>query len=71
MPKKCDTCLQFQGDFTLTYNFYDFSEQHPDLANFDIRPCYAGKQLRHFLIKFQGTLLLYIMYMLYYIIVYW
>jgi len=43
------------GGFTLTYNFYDFSEQHPDLSNFDIRPCYVGSQLKHFLIKFQGN----------------
>ncbi|XP_053395706.1 uncharacterized protein LOC123524576 [Mercenaria mercenaria] len=43
------------GKYTLTYNFYDFSEQHPDLSNFDIRPCYVGNQLRHFLIKFQGN----------------
>ncbi|XP_052216827.1 uncharacterized protein LOC127834810 [Dreissena polymorpha] len=43
------------GGFTLTYDFYDFSEQHPDLSNFDIRPCYAGQQLRHFLIKFAGN----------------
>lgn len=42
------------GGYTLTYNFYDFSEQHPDLSNFDIRSCYVGNQLRHFLIKFQG-----------------
>ncbi|XP_060563272.1 uncharacterized protein LOC132722747 [Ruditapes philippinarum] len=43
-----------KGQFTLTYNFYDFSEQHPDLSNFDIRTCYVGNQIRHFLIKFQG-----------------
>ncbi|KAL4236845.1 hypothetical protein ACF0H5_005231 [Mactra antiquata] len=43
-----------KGQYTLTYNFYDFSEQQPDLSNFDIRPCYTGSQIRHFLIKFAG-----------------
>ena len=51
-----DVYFMFQGQFTLTYNFYDFSEQHPDLSNFDIRPCYTGNQIRHFLIKFRGIL---------------
>ncbi|WAR22901.1 hypothetical protein MAR_036570 [Mya arenaria] len=49
------TISAISGSYTLTYDFYDFSEQHPDLRNFDIRPCFVGKQLRHFLIKFRGN----------------
>ncbi|KAL3870120.1 hypothetical protein ACJMK2_042731 [Sinanodonta woodiana] len=41
--------------FTLTYNFFDFNEQHPDLSNFNVLPCFTGDQQKMFLITFQGS----------------
>ena len=33
------------------YDIYDFNEEHPDLSNFNIQPCFHGNG-KDFLIKF-------------------
>lgn len=39
----------------ITYNFFDFNLQDPDLTNFDITPCFGGTQKRDFTIRFPGA----------------
>ncbi|KAL4236320.1 hypothetical protein ACF0H5_004707 [Mactra antiquata] len=38
---------------TIRYDISDFNEQHPDLTNFNLLPCYPGNKQRHFLIQFK------------------
>ncbi|KAK3090337.1 hypothetical protein FSP39_011029 [Pinctada imbricata] len=50
-PVKLDVSVEEMG-FFLTYNYYNFNEEDPDLSNFDITPCFTGLQQRHFAIVF-------------------
>lgn len=40
---------------SLTYNFYNFNEEDPDLKNFDITPCFTADQQENFVIVFNGS----------------
>ncbi|XP_045159313.2 uncharacterized protein LOC123524856 [Mercenaria mercenaria] len=40
---------------TIHYDIIDFNEQHPDLTNFNIRPCFSSDQQRHVLLEFNQT----------------
>lgn len=43
-----------QVGLSLTYNFYNFNEEDPDLKNFDITPCFTADQQENFVIVFNG-----------------
>ncbi|XP_060077531.1 uncharacterized protein LOC132557063 [Ylistrum balloti] len=53
-PIRMDVSSEEIGLF-LTYNFFDFNLQDPDLTNFDITPCFDGAGKREFLIRFPGS----------------
>ncbi|OWF45376.1 uncharacterized protein LOC110457136 [Mizuhopecten yessoensis] len=53
-PIRMDVSSEEIGLF-LTYNFFDFNLQDPDLTNFDITPCFGGTEKREFLIRFPGS----------------
>ncbi|XP_076072819.1 uncharacterized protein LOC143044643 [Mytilus galloprovincialis] len=38
----------------LTYNYFDWNDNDPDLNNFNIVPCYTGDQQKHVVIVFSG-----------------
>ncbi|XP_022318193.2 uncharacterized protein LOC111121287 isoform X2 [Crassostrea virginica] len=40
---------------SLTYNFYNFNEEDPDLKNFDITPCFTADKQENFVIVFNGS----------------
>lgn len=46
-------CMSQVG-LSLTYNFYNFNEEDPDLKNFDITPCFTTDQQENFVIVFNG-----------------
>lgn len=46
-------CMSQVG-LSLTYNFYNFNEEDPDLKNFDITPCFTADQQENFVIVFNG-----------------
>lgn len=46
-----------QQTIYLTYEFYDFDEEHPNLNVFDIRPCFNYNQRQSFILKFPGSVI--------------
>ncbi|XP_061191548.1 uncharacterized protein LOC133199694 [Saccostrea echinata] len=39
----------------MTYNFYNFNEEDPDLKNFDITPCFTADKQENFVMVFNGS----------------
>lgn len=44
----------FQVGLFLTYNFYNFNEEDPDLKNFDITSCFTADKQENFAVVFDG-----------------
>ena len=50
-----------QSKSTVHYDVIDFNEQHPDLTNFNIQPCFPADHQRHIIIGFNRKLLSFIL----------